>query len=87
MEVSEAVISMKFCDIYKRLCIRQYLSRGRLKYETVKYGHENKGTLDPRSTAPARASRMYKRQTRHLVREGAPQEQNRNCQQVINIWS
>jgi hypothetical protein len=42
---------------------------------------------DPRSTALARASSMSKRQTRHIVREGAPQKQNRNCQKVINIWS
>jgi hypothetical protein len=30
---------------------------------------------------------IYKRQTRPLVREGAPQKQDRNCQTVINIWS
>jgi hypothetical protein len=35
--------------------------------------------LDPRKTALARASNTYKRQTRPLVREGAPQEQDRNC--------
>jgi hypothetical protein len=29
--------------------------------------------------ALARASSIYKRQTRPLVREGAPQEQDRNC--------
>jgi hypothetical protein len=28
-----------------------------------------------------------KRQTRPLIREGAPGKQNRNCQSVINIWS
>jgi hypothetical protein len=28
-----------------------------------------------------------KRQTRPLVREGAPQRQDRKCQTVINIWS
>jgi hypothetical protein len=28
-----------------------------------------------------------KLQTRPLVREGAPQRQDRNCQTVINIWS
>jgi hypothetical protein len=42
---------------------------------------------DPRKTALARARSIYKRQTRPLVREGAPQEQDRNCQTVINIWS
>jgi hypothetical protein len=34
----------------------------------------------------ARASSIYKRQTRLLAREGAPQKQDRNCQTVINIW-
>jgi hypothetical protein len=42
---------------------------------------------DLRKTALARASSIYKRQTRPLVREGAPQKQDRNCQTVINIWS
>jgi hypothetical protein len=42
---------------------------------------------DPRKTTLARASSIYKRQTRSLVREGAPQRQDRNCQRVINIWS
>jgi hypothetical protein len=27
------------------------------------------------------------RQTHHLVREGALEKQDRNCQRVINIWS
>jgi hypothetical protein len=35
----------------------------------------------------ATTSRIYKRQTRPLVREGAPQKQDYNCQRVINIWS
>jgi hypothetical protein len=44
---------------------------------------------DPRKTALARANSIYKRQTRLLVREGAPQKQDRNCQIVIYtyIWS
>jgi hypothetical protein len=42
---------------------------------------------DLRKTALAKASSMYKRQTRPLVREGAPQKQDRNCQTLINIWS
>jgi hypothetical protein len=28
-----------------------------------------------------------KRQTRPLVREGAPNQQTRNCQTIIQIWS
>jgi hypothetical protein len=42
---------------------------------------------DLRKTELARASSIYKRQTRSLVREGAPQNQDFNCQTVINIWS
>jgi hypothetical protein len=38
---------------------------------------------DPRKTALARASSIYKRQTSPLIREGAPQKQDRNCQTVI----
>jgi hypothetical protein len=42
---------------------------------------------DPRKTTLARASSIYKRQTRPLDREGALQKQDYNCQRVINIWS
>jgi hypothetical protein len=42
---------------------------------------------DPRKTTLARASSIYKRQTRTLAREGAPQKQDHNCQRIINIWS
>jgi hypothetical protein len=38
---------------------------------------------NPRKTELARASSIYKRQTRHLVKEGTPQKQDRNCQTVI----
>jgi hypothetical protein len=41
---------------------------------------------EPTKTALAGASSIYKRQTRPLVREAAPQKQDRNCQTVINIW-
>jgi hypothetical protein len=46
--------------------------KGSLKSETEKYGHE------PEGTKLARASSIYKRQTRHLVTEGAPEKQARN---------
>jgi hypothetical protein len=42
---------------------------------------------NPRKTMLTRASSIYKRQTRPLVREGASETQDRNCQRVINIWS
>jgi hypothetical protein len=43
--------------------------------------------LGPEKTALAGASSIYKRQTRPLVREGAPQKQDRKYQTVKNIWS
>jgi hypothetical protein len=39
---------------------------------------------NPRKTTLARASSICKRQTRPLVREGAPQKQDRNCQRVVS---
>jgi hypothetical protein len=42
---------------------------------------------DPRKTRLARTSSIYRRQTRPLVRESAPQKQDRNCQRLINILS
>jgi hypothetical protein len=42
---------------------------------------------DPRKTMLKRASNIYQRQTSPLVREGAPQKLDRNCQRVIKIWS
>jgi hypothetical protein len=42
---------------------------------------------DPKMTALARASSNCKRQTCPLVREGAPNQQTRNCQTIIKIWS
>jgi hypothetical protein len=42
---------------------------------------------NPRKTALARTSSIYKRQTRPPVREGAPQKEDSNSQTVINIWS
>jgi hypothetical protein len=38
----------------------------------------------PRKTRLARVSSIYKKETCPLVREGAPQEQDRNCQRVLN---
>jgi hypothetical protein len=63
--------------------------KGSLKSETVKCGRESRVARDSdlRKTALARASSTYKRQTRPLVREGAPQKQHHNFQTVINIWS
>jgi hypothetical protein len=47
---------------------------GSLKSETVKYGRQSQKKI-----ALARASSIYKRQARPLVREGAPQEEDRTC--------
>jgi hypothetical protein len=42
---------------------------------------------DPGMTTLARTSRNCKRQTHYLVREGAPNQEIRNCLAVIKIWS
>jgi hypothetical protein len=42
---------------------------------------------DPKMTALARANSNCKRQTRPLVRESAPNQQTRNSQTIIKIWS
>jgi hypothetical protein len=42
---------------------------------------------DPKMTALAMTSSNCKRQTRPLVREGAPNQQTRNCQTINKIWS
>jgi hypothetical protein len=42
---------------------------------------------DTKMTSLARFSSNFKRQTRLLVREGAPNQQTRNCQTIIKIWS
>jgi hypothetical protein len=62
---------------------RDPATRRSLKYETVKYGCESQGT---RTRERLRCS-IYRRQTRPLVREGAPQKQDHTCHTVINIWS
>jgi hypothetical protein len=41
---------------------------------------------DLRKTTLVRASSIYKRQTRLLGREDAPEKQDRNCQRAINIY-
>jgi hypothetical protein len=98
-ELLEAVVSFRFAPSYKRQFIRVEAGsntstvtlrvvggdeKGSLKSETVKYGRKSQET---RTTALARASGTYKRQTRPLVRDGAPRKQERNCQTEINIWS
>jgi hypothetical protein len=61
--------------------------KGILNSERIKYGHESDGTQTQERLLCARASSIYKRQTRPLVREGAPQKQDCNCQRLINILS
>jgi hypothetical protein len=58
--------------------------KGSLKFETIKCGRRAPRDLDSRKNALVKASSMYKRLTRPLVREGAPQKQDHNCQRVIN---
>jgi hypothetical protein len=59
--------------------------KGCLESETVKYGHESYGTLTRKWLRWP--SSNCKRQIRPLVREGATNQQTRNCQTIIKIWS
>jgi hypothetical protein len=43
--------------------------------------------LGPENDCAGKDQQHIQKQTRPLVREGAPQKQGRNCQTVINIWS
>jgi hypothetical protein len=60
--------------------------KGSLKYETLKYGHENKGTRTQEALR-WREPVACTKDRRVISSEGAPQKQNRDCQKVINIWS
>jgi hypothetical protein len=53
--------------------------KGNLRSETVKYGRKSQGTRTKKDCA-GKGQRHIKRQTRPLVREGAPRNQERNCQ-------
>jgi hypothetical protein len=57
-----------------------------LESETVKYGLEFQGTRT-RERLRWQGPAAYTKDTRPLVREGAPQKQDRKCQTVKNIWS
>jgi hypothetical protein len=86
MELLEAMISMRFSGGGIRtsamtLRVVGDNEKGSLNSERVKDGQ------DQRKTTLVRASSIYERQTRPLVREDAPQKQDRNCQKVINTWS
>jgi hypothetical protein len=50
------------------------------------YGHEPQGTRT-RERLGWLGPAAYTKWTRPLVREGAPRKQDRNCQEVTNIWS
>jgi hypothetical protein len=61
--------------------------KGSLKSETVKYGRKSQGTRTRERLRWQGPAAHTKRQTRPLVREGAPRKQEHNCQTEINIWS
>jgi hypothetical protein len=58
--------------------------KGSLKSETVKYGRETQGTRI-RERLRWQGPAVYTNETRPLVREGAPQKQDRDCETVIKI--
>jgi hypothetical protein len=93
-------LCMKQWRLFERItCVRAGPNTSTMTLQVV--GYDEKGSLkseskiwsripkdmDPRKTALASASSIYKRQTRPIVRKGAPEKQDRNCQRVINIWS
>jgi hypothetical protein len=43
--------------------------------------------LGPEKDHAGEGQQHIQKQIRSLVREGAPQKQDRNCQRIINIWS
>jgi hypothetical protein len=61
--------------------------KGKSQVSYIKVWSQVPSDSNPRKTALARASSIYKRQTHPLVREGALQKQGRNSQTIINIWS
>jgi hypothetical protein len=58
---------------------RRRRQKGKSQIWDSKIWSQVPGDSDPRKTALTSASSTYKRQTQPLVREGAPQEQDRNC--------
>jgi hypothetical protein len=60
--------------------------KGSLKSETVKYGHESQGTRT-RERLRWKGPAAYTKDRPVLSSERALQEEDRNCQTVINIWS
>jgi hypothetical protein len=61
--------------------------KGSLKSERLKDCHEYRGTRTQKKIYAGEGQQHIKIETRPLVREGAPQEQDRNCERVINISS
>jgi hypothetical protein len=56
-------------------------------WDSIIWSQAPRDSSDPRMTALASVSSIYKRQTCPLVREGAPPKQDHNCQTEKNIWS
>jgi hypothetical protein len=59
--------------------------KGSLKFETVKYRRESQGTRTRVRLRWLGPAAYTKDRQRLLVREGAPQKQDRNCQIAIYI--
>jgi hypothetical protein len=78
-------------------CMGEYLHRdpasrrrrrkGKSRIWDNKIGPRILRVSDPKMTALARASSNCKRLTFPIVREGVPNQQTRNCQTIIKIWS
>jgi hypothetical protein len=66
---------------------RKRRRKGSLKSETVKYGHESYGTRTRKWLRWRGPAATVNDRPVHFVREGAPNQQTRNCQTITKIWS
>jgi hypothetical protein len=77
-ELFEVAVSRRFAPSYKREGIRESNTWKSQMWDSKIWSQVPRDS-DPRKTALARTSSIYKGQTRPVVREGAPQDQDRNC--------
>jgi hypothetical protein len=89
VELSNVNLNIKFSGRYlhRGPASRRRRRKGKSQIWNSKIRSRDPMYLDPTKSALARASSIYKRQTRPVAREGTSQKQDRNCQIVINIWT
>jgi hypothetical protein len=72
--------------LHRSLANRRRRRKGKSRIWDSKIWSRVPRDSDHRTTVLSRTSNNCKRQTRRLVRESAPHQQNRNCLTVIKIW-